>query len=330
MSGSPFEMLANRVRKRRKHVAKWARRQGIPCFRIYDRDLPDQPLVVEWYDGDAVVWAYDRKRDDDQAADLAWLTSAVSAVRDALELDDEHVFVKRRRRQKGRQRDVPGAGQYMRLGGRRHVREVREGDLSFEVNLSDYLDTGLFLHHRTTRQLVQRASEGRTVLNLFAYTGTFSCHAAAGGAQRVVSVDMSNTYSEWADRNLERNGFLDPDRYRVVASEAFAFLSGARERGESFDLIVCDPPTFSASKSMAATFAVARDHPALLAACAAVLAPGGTLLFSNNARGFQLAESGLPDLPMREITAQTIPEDFRGTTPHRAYVFGAPLKSRDA
>lgn len=165
--------LENRLRRRFKHLRKWARRRGITCYRVYERDIPDHPLVVDWYDGDAVLWLSRRKKDETPKQALAWEDGAIHAVTQALGLADARLFVKRRERQKG-------SAQYRRLGRRKAVKVVEEGGLRFEVNLSDYLDTGLFLDHRPTRGLVREAADGLDVLNLFAYTGSFSCYAAAG------------------------------------------------------------------------------------------------------------------------------------------------------
>lgn len=191
----------------------------------------------------------------------------------------------------------------------------------FEVNLSDYLDTGLFLDHRQTRALVRAEAEGRRMLNLFCYTGSFSVYAAAGGAPETVSVDLSNTYLEWTRTNLSRNGFKDAGRHRVVRDEARAFLTHRAARGEpKFDLVVVDPPTFSRSAKSEMPWDVQGDHVELLELVARNLAPGGVVYFSTNFRRFRLDEEPLAKLyAIREITARTIPEDFRNERIHRCW-----------
>lgn len=305
-------MLANRLRKRQRHLRKWARRRGITCYRLYERDIPDQPLVIDWYDGEVVVWAYERRKDETKEQDRAWLDAALAATREALELTPEQVFVKRRSRQKGE-------AQYGRLGDAGHVRVVEEGGLHFEVNLSDYLDTGLFLDHRITRGRVRDEAEGKDFLNLFAYTGSFSVYAAAGGAHRTRTVDMSATYCDWAKRNLALNGFEPGGEHRVLRHDCLRFLEGAAERPERYDLIVCDPPTFSTSKRMREAFSVSRHAGFLLARCHELLRPGGVLYFSCNERSFALPEGGLAPFEVTDVTRPTIPEDFRDERVHRCW-----------
>jgi 23S rRNA (cytosine1962-C5)-methyltransferase len=198
---------------------------------------------------------------------------------------------------------------------------VKEGGLEFEVNLSDYLDTGLFLDHRQTRGMVRDEARGKRFLNLFCYTGSFSVYAAAGEARETVSVDLSNTYLDWTRTNLSRNGFKDAGRHRIVRDEARAFLEHRANRGEPpFDLVVCDPPTYSRSAKSETPWDVERDHGELLELVAANLAPGGVVYFSTNFRRFHLDEQRLAAAyTIREITKRTIPEDFRNERIHRAW-----------
>lgn len=305
-------MLLNRLRKRRTHLRKWARRRGITCYRVYEKDIPDQPIVLDWYDGEAVVWLYDRKRDDTPALAEAWRAAVIAAVCEAFEIGPEKVFVKER----GRQR---GLSQYERVDDSGHVRVVVEGGLRFEVNLSDYLDTGLFLDHRVTRGLVRDMARDKDVLNLFAYTGSFSCYAAAGGARTTTTVDMSNTYCDWAERNLALNDFGDRERHRVLRDDCLHFLEEARAHGPAYDLIVLDPPTFSNSKRMRETFSVERHAPFLLSCCHDLLRGGGTLWFSTNDRGFELPGEGVPPFRVEESSQRTVPEDFRNRRIHRSW-----------
>lgn len=318
MADGPVDgQLVHRIQKVFRHRRKWARRSGVTCFRVYDRDLADQPLVVDWYDGDALVWAFDRARNETEAQEEDWLAAVQAAVGHAFALAPERVWLKRRRRQRGRQLD-DGDGQYERLDARQAVKVVAEQGLDFEVNLSDYLDTGLFLDHRTTRALVRAECAGRDVLNLFAYTGAFTCYAAAGGARSTCTVDLSNTYLAWARRNLALNGFAEGAAHRCERADCLQWLDAAARFGPAFDLIVCDPPTFSASKAMARTFSIERDQGWLLERCRGLLRPGGVLWFSTNCHGFQL-EAVPAGLAGEELTAHTVPEDCARRQPHRCW-----------
>lgn len=301
-------MLANRLQKRFRHLRKWASRNDISCYRLYERDIPEYPLIVDWYDGEAVVWLYERNAEDDET----WHQDALEQIQAALELAPRQIFVKTRAVQRGLQQ------QYERFGKQSYTRLVQEHGLHFEVNLSDYLDTGLFLDHRPTRVLVREMAGGTRVLNLFAYTGSFTIYAAAGSAKATTTVDLSKNYCGWAVRNLKHNGIRESDQHRVIADDCFHFLATDKR---SYDLIVCDPPTFSNSKRMnRGSFSVDRDHPELIQACLERLARGGTLIFSTNSRSFTLEETALPrGFQARDITAQTIPEDFRNDKIHRCW-----------
>jgi 23S rRNA (guanine2445-N2)-methyltransferase / 23S rRNA (guanine2069-N7)-methyltransferase len=303
-----------RLAKRFKHLSKWARRQGIEAFRVYDRDIPEIPLVIDWYAGWLHAAEYDRPHERTEIEHQVWLDRMIEAAAAELGVAPQQTFLKVRRRQRD-------GGQYEKVDARRAVIDVREGGLTFEANLSDYLDTGLFLDHRQTRALVRGEAEGRRMLNLFCYTGSFSVYAAAGGAPETVSVDLSNTYLEWTRTNLSRNGFKDAGRHRVVRDEARAFLTHRAARGEpKFDLVVVDPPTFSRSAKSETPWDVQQDHGELLELVARNLAPGGVVYFSTNFRRFRLDEEPLAKLyTIREITARTIPEDFRNERIHRCW-----------
>ena len=302
------EDLVNRALKNRHHLGRWARREGIEAYRVYDRDIPEMPLAIDLYRDWLHLQVFERRRPL-EAATLDEVTRRLAA---AFEIPAAQVVLKQRRRQRG-------AAQYERLDGQARSFTVRERDLGFEVNLGRYLDTGLFLDHRDTRALVRADAAGRSFLNLFAYTGSFTVYAAAGGAARSVTVDLSKTYQAWSRRNLVRNGFDDPTRHALVQSDVPAFLDRMRRAGARFDLVMLDPPSFSNSKRMQDTFDVQRDHLGLLEATLATLAPGGILYFSNNRQGFQL-DPRVGDLAdLREITAQTVPRDFRRHRPHRCW-----------
>ncbi|HEX7842141.1 MAG TPA: class I SAM-dependent methyltransferase [Kofleriaceae bacterium] len=299
-------MLANRVRKNARHLGKWARREAVTCWRVYDRDIPEFPITVDTYEGALVIndyRAFEREPGDD-----AWLDAAVAAVTSAItpapRPDD--VFVKQRERLAHR-----GAGQqYERQADRGAWRTVHEAGHKFRVNLSDYVDTGLFLDHRITRAKVA-AEPARTMLNLFGYTGAFSVHAAAAGMQ-TTTVDLSNTYLAWAAENLAENQLTG----ELVHADVREFLADARRAGRRWDLAVVDPPTFSNSKRMDYTWDIQRDHAALLADVLAVCS--GAVWFSTNRRRFEL-ELTDPDLVVTDMTRATIPPDFRDPRVHHAY-----------
>lgn len=303
-----------RLAKRFKHLAKWARRQGIEAFRVYDRDIPEIPFVIDWYAGWLHAAEYERPHERTEIEHDVWLDKMIEAAALELGVPVNQTFLKVRKRQRA-------GGQYEKVDQRRAVLTVREGGLEFEVNLSDYLDTGLFLDHRQTRAMVRAEAEEKRFLNLFCYTGSFSVYAAAGGAAETTSVDLSNTYLDWTRTNLSKNGFKDAGRHRIVRDEARAFLEHRAKRGEPpFDLVVCDPPTFSRSAKSETPWDVERDHADLLVLVAQNLAPGGVVYFSTNFRRFHLAEQPLAKLyTIREITRQTVPEDFRNDRIHRAW-----------
>ena len=303
-----------RLAKRFKHLAKWARRQGVEAFRVYDRDIPEIPLAIDWYAGWLHAAEYDRPHGRTEIEHDVWLDRMLEAAALELGVLPGRSFLKARRRQRG-------GTQYEKVDERKAVLPVREGDLVFDVNLSDYLDTGLFLDHRTTRSLVRAEAAGKRMLNLFCYTGSFSVAAAAGGAAETVSVDLSNPYLDWTRTNLARNGFTDGGRHRTVRDEARAFLQHRARRGEPpFDIAVVDPPTYSRSAKSETPWDVERDHAELLALLADNLAPGGVVFFATNFRRFHLAADSLGQrYSIREITARTIPEDFRDRRPHRAW-----------
>ena len=303
--------LANRLRKNARHWGKWARRNGIECYRIYDRDIPEFPLAIDRYgawihaQSFAARWA---SVGEGSAAPDAALAPVIAG---ALEVEPGRVVLKARARQRG-------AAQYGREARRGESFVVHEGGLRFEVRLDAYLDTGLFLDHRQTRALVRERSDGRFVLNLFAYTGSFSVYAADGGAARSVTVDMSQTYQRWTRRNFVLND-VDFKRHTLVCEDVLGFLAEAVARRARFDLVVLDPPSFSNSKRMDTTFDVQRDHPALVRQCLALLAPDGELYFSNNRRGFRLDPELAQEAAFEEITARTVPPDFARHRPHRCW-----------
>ncbi|MFC2973542.1 bifunctional 23S rRNA (guanine(2069)-N(7))-methyltransferase RlmK/23S rRNA (guanine(2445)-N(2))-methyltransferase RlmL [Azotobacter bryophylli] len=302
------QMFANRLQKNLKQLGKWARREGVQCYRLYDADMPEYALAVDIYGDWVHVQEYAPPRSIDPEKAQARLLDALAAIPAALGVPADKVVVKRRERQ-------TGTRQYERQGSEGCFMEVQEGGARLLVNLTDYLDTGLFLDHRPLRLRIQREAAGKRFLNLFCYTATATVHAAKGGARSTTSVDLSKTYLDWARRNLALNGFSE--KQRLVQSDVLAWL--AEERGE-FDLIFIDPPTFSNSKRMEGVFDVQRDHVRLLDLAMAHLAPGGVLYFSNNFRKFQLDPALAERYAVEEISGATLDPDFaRNPKIHRAW-----------
>jgi len=312
-----MEAFINRLRKRNRHLGKWARRQGLDAYRIYHRDMPEYPFAVDRYADAVVVQRYLRRG---RGSDVPEVENAEiqAQVASCLELDPDLVFIKERRPQRLREGD-----QYQRLEERQVVRVVKEAGLRFEVNLSDYLDTGLFLDHRNARALVRERAAGKKVLNLFSYTCSFAVHALAGGASEVTNVDLSNTYLDWGQRNLALND-LNASRARFFKDDATACIKEMARRGERYDLIVADPPTVSFSKAMEGNWDVQRDHAWLVTTLAGLLKPGGAILFSTNARTFRIHPALLAEQKVTDITRQTTPEDFAGDFTHFCYWITRP------
>lgn len=302
------QMFANRLQKNLKVLGKWAKKAGIECYRLYDADMPEYALAVDMYRDWVHVQEYAAPRSIDPEKAKARLLDALAAIPQALDMDPARVVIKRRERQAGKK-------QYERHNQQGQFMEVAEGGVKLLVNLTDYLDTGLFLDHRPMRVRLQKEAAGKRFLNLFCYTATATVHAAKGGARTTTSVDLSKTYLDWARRNLALNGFSEKNR--LEQSDVMEWL--ARDNGE-YDLIFIDPPTFSNSKRMEGVFDVQRDHVHLLDLAMARLAKGGVLYFSNNFRKFQLDEVLAQRYSVEEVSAQTLDPDFaRNAKIHRAW-----------
>jgi 23S rRNA G2069 N7-methylase RlmK/C1962 C5-methylase RlmI len=318
------EIFRARLTKRARHLRRWPK-QGISCYRLYEQDIPEVPLVVDRYEDCLHIAEFARPTEHTPAEHADWLDLMLKTASEVIEVPIENVFLKRRERQRG-------TAQYERLDSPSRTITVHEGGLLFEVNLSNYLDTGLFLDHRITRGMVRSAagtlpvfvptktglspSRPKRFLNLFAYTGSFSVYAASGGAS-TVTVDLSNTYIDWARRNMSLNGFTRGD-HEFVRDDAMHFLESRRGRA-SFDLAVVDAPTFSNSKALEDYWDIQRNHVALLNCLAGLMTPGGMIFFSTNFRRFKLAEAELHGLLIREISRQTVPPDFRNRRIHRCW-----------
>lgn len=297
-------MFKNRLTKVFRHLSKQARKQEISCYRVYDHDLPEFPLCIEFYGNKLYVAEYLRKHQLTEEQHDEWLNESLSVIKEVLGVGEEDIFLKLRQRKAGR------LGQYQKIDSSQREFVVEENNLKFIVNLSDYLDTGLFLDHRITRQRVRQESSGKRVLNLFAYTGSFSVYAAAGGASTVTTVDLSKTYLAWAGRNMSLNGFEDNQKYQFHHADVLQYLETLKEN--DFDLIIMDPPTFSNSKRMEDFLDIQRDHVSMINHCLRSLVPGGVLYFSTNYRKFVLDKEKIHASEIKDITRATTPFDFEG------------------
>jgi len=305
-------MFENRLRKMYKHYSKLARKQDVACYRFYDHDLPEFPFAIEWYNGVVHAAEYKRRHGmEDEEYDI-WLQECRVVLANVLEIDAANIFMKVRQRKAGRQ------GQYEKFGEEKIERIVPEGGLNFIINLTDYLDTGLFLDHRITRGMVREQAKGKRVLNLFCYTGSFSVYTAHGGADMVVSVDMSKTYLNWAKRNMQFNKLFDDKKHMFINEDVMEWIQ--QMPPDYFDLIICDPPTFSNSKRMEDNFDVQRDHVALLKKLLRACTDGGSIYFSNNYRGFVLERDSIPAVTVKDITGATTPFDFQGRLHRSCYL----------
>jgi len=299
----------NRLRKRFKHKAKWAKSKAIFCYRVYDKDLPDFPFVIDKF-AEHVIAAID-VIEEGKESNKDWLLDIKRIISEVLNIDIENISIKLRSTQKGK-------NQYNKLDYSGALLSVQEFGLLFLINPFDYLDTGLFLDHRITRQWVKKEALNKRVLNLFAYTGSFSVYAAAGDAVKVTTVDMSNTYLQWAEKNMILNGFKSSKKYDYIREDILDWISTVPT--SSYDLIILDPPTFSNSKKMLLTWDVQRDHVHLINQIRPILSPGGILYFSNNYKKFKLNFELIEGYEsIEELTDKSIPEDFERSKPHVSF-----------
>lgn len=298
-----FLMFRNRLEKVYRHLGKQAKRQGISCFRFYDHDLPEFPFIIENYEGRLYVSEYKRRHGLSEEEHHQWLTECLRILGSVTGISRDLIFTKLRQRNDHRE------SQYQKLAEEKSEFVVEENGLKFMVNLSDYLDTGLFLDHRVTRQMVREEAKDKRVLNLFCYTGSFSVYAAAGGATAVVSVDLSKTYLTWAEKNMQLN-FPAYANHQVVHADVLQYLKTLSPG--SFDLIILDPPTFSNSKRMEDVLDIQRDHVRLIHDCLPALSPGGVLYFSTNYTQFVLDAANIMAASVKDITKATTPFDFAG------------------
>lgn len=305
------EMFFNRLKKNVKHLAKWARKNNISCYRIYDADMPEYSVAIDVYEDWAHIQEYEPPKDVDSVKALRRLDDVVQTTIQLLQIPQNHIVVKTRKKQ-------TGSDQYTRQDDKNRLLTVHENGLKFKINLYDYLDTGLFLDHRNTRELVRKYANKKSFLNLFAYTGAVSVYAAAGGARSTTTVDMSNTYLEWAQDNMHLNGYRGK-QHQFERADCMQWIWDAKRAGHRYQLIFLDPPTFSNSKKMQATLDIRRDHVELINLTMRLLEKDGMLIFSTNAKRFKLDEDALQDYVIKDITYLTSTEDFKRKPAHKCW-----------
>ncbi len=297
-------MFQNRLAKVFKHRAKQAKRMQVSCYRIYDHDLPEFPFCIELYEDKIYLAEYLRRHGMTDEEHELWLDQCLQVIATITGIDISMMYIRQRKRMSHRE------GQYEKLDEKEVFFTVIENDLKFQVNLSDYLDTGLFLDHRITRKMVMELSKQKKVLNLFCYTGSFSVYAAAGDALSVTSVDLSKTYLSWAEDNFVINHLKDADKYAFHHADVLQYLKTLKP--ESFDLVILDPPTFSNSKRMKDFLDIQRDHVELINDVLKATSPGGIVFFSTNFTKFIFEKELIQATEIKDITKATTPFDFEG------------------
>ena len=308
VSSEDAAMFANRLSKNIKRLSKWLRKENISCYRAYDADIPQYAIAVDIYEDWVHVQEYEPPKTVNAVQAFVRLNDAVDAVSRILDIDKSKIVLKTRKKQSG-------AEQYTRQNETWDTLIANEYGLKFKLNLKDYLDTGLFLDHRLTRKLISQISTNKSFLNLFAYTGSATVYAVAGGASSSTTVDMSNTYLAWAQDNLKLNR-LSGKQHEFIREDCIKWLSDAKKAGRRYQLIFLDPPTFSNSKRMDHTLDIKRDHVELINQTMALLDDGGVLIFSCNTHGFKLDQKHLEEYSIRDITRMTTSEDFRRKPAH--------------
>ena len=299
-----LQMFQNRLGKVYKHRSKLARRQNITCYRVYDHDLPEFPFSIELYGDKIYVAEYLRRHGMEEEEHDAWMQDCLQIITAILEVNIDKIFTRERRRMSHRSEQ-----QYEKIGLQKEFFTVDENNLHFLVNLGDYVDSGLFLDHRITRQMVKEEANGKRILNLFCYTGSFSIYAAAGGASQITSVDLSKTYLKWAEDNFDVNDFTK-EKHQFVHADVKQYLKTLQPN--SFDLVIMDPPTFSNSKRMKDFLDIQRDHAELLNDVLKALSPKGIVYFSTNMSSFVLDKDDIKAGEIKDITKATTPFDFEG------------------
>jgi len=314
MLSEKINMFRNRLIKVSRHIGKQAKKKNVGCYRVYDHDIPEFPFSIEFYDDKLYVAEYRRNHGLNEEEHDEWMRQSIEVIREVLSVPEENIFLKLRQRKEGR------TGQYQKTDEKKQEFIVHENGLKFIVNLGDYLDTGLFLDHRDTRQMIKEQSAEKKILNLFAYTGSFSVYAAAGRAEEVETIDLSKTYLEWAEKNMRLNGFEDTGKYKFHQHDVKKYLQEIKP--SYYDLIVMDPPTFSNSKRMDDFLDIQKDHAGLLNNCLKGLRQNGLLYFSTNYRKFILDKEAIKASSIKDITRMTTPFDFEGKLSRYCYKLG--------
>lgn len=304
---SPFK---NRIRKNYRHLRKWAKRTVTDCFRIYDRDVKGYPVAIDFYAGRFCV-QYFSKNSELQEAPSELQDEVNQTLRDTFDVSVDAIFWRTRKKR-------AKVEQYEKVDEQKEFFVVREYGVLFKVNLQDYLDTGLFLDHRETRHYIASIAKGKRVLNLFAYTCSFSVQVAMAGALFTKSVDLSNTYTAWGRDNFILNG-LPLKNHEIVRADCLKFLDDELRSREKYDLIIIDPPTISRSKKMDQMFDVQVDYVPLIEKAVKLLSEGGVLFFSTNFRKFSFKKELFPECMIQEVSEKTIPLDFRNEKIHRCW-----------
>lgn len=299
--------LKNRIRKNYRHVRKWANRTLTNSFRVYDRDIKEYPLAIDFYDGRFCVHYFSESKESSKPREDLYeaVTGAICSI---FGVSEERIHSRTRIKRERTE-------QYEKFSESRDFFTVLEYGVKFRVNLVNYLDTGLFLDHRETRQMVAAMAHGKRLLNLFAYTCSFSVHAALKGAAFTKSVDLSNTYTEWGKFNYFLNG-ISLKNHVIVREDCLKLLE---EEEEKYDIIVIDPPTISRSKRMDQMFDIQTDYVSLITNALKLLEKGGVIFFSTNSRRFSLDESQFPEYRVQDISKKTIPVDFHNQKVHRCW-----------
>ncbi|MCW7753086.1 class I SAM-dependent methyltransferase [Desulfobotulus sp. H1] len=292
-------MLANRIQKRFKHLHKRFQREGLEIFRLYDWDIPEIRAVVDWYAGHLVIAEYVREQSMDH-----WLPSMAEAVATTLGIPMDRVHLKKRHA------GIRDGRRYERIDRTGEKIRMKERDLSFWINPSDFVDTGLFSDHRNTRAMVRNMAAGTRFLNLYCYTASFTCYAAAGGAAESLSIDRSRSNLDWAEENFILNG-THREKHRLLQADAMDYLKILKQKGQTFSLAVVDPPSYSSAREKDRTFDIRRDHPELITRVIQVMEKGSTIFFSTNHQGFEPCMERFRSETIEEITQKTIPEDYQ-------------------
>lgn len=348
------ELFGNRLRKKYKELRKWARKNSISSYRLYDRDIPEIPLSLDIYEflpeginspeacaafiqkqndrisrNDpavekeieerryAVLYLYERPYEKPEEEEAEWFELMAQTAAGVLNISADHIIKKERKQQKG-------LSQYEKTHGKKITEGfIQEKGLIFKIDLTSYLDTGLFFDHRPLRQIVQQSADSKRVLNLFCYTGSFSVYAARGNATYVESVDLSNTYLSWAEDNMKKNSFRSKEKYTFTKADVIAWLEKkalSLPEDKKFDIIILDPPTFSNSKSTENVLDINRDWSSLVKNAVSILKPNGILYFSTNSTRLSFDAKFLPkNTDWKDLTQESIPKDFEGTKCHRLW-----------